>query len=142
MSTDVPVPGDFDGDGKGTSRRFEPAEGTWYINKTSGGAQITQFGTPGDIPVTADYDGDGKSDFAVFRPADGSWWLNRSTAGSFTTTFGVGSDKPLPADFTGDGKSDIAVWRPANGSLVRAEERGRELLRRSLRCERRYAGAG
>jgi hypothetical protein len=124
VSTDAPAPGDFDGDGLADVTVFRASEGVWYISKTSGGTQITQWGSAGDVPVNADYDGDGKSDFAIFRPSDGSWWLNRTTAGFFATPFGVGTDKPVPADYTGDGKNDIAVWRPGNGSwyVLRSED--------------------
>jgi hypothetical protein len=124
ISTDKPSPGDFDGDGMADITVFRSSEGTWYINKTSGGIQITQWGAAGDLPENRDYDADGKSDFAIFRPSDGSWWINRSTGGFFATTFGVGTDKPVPADYTGDGKTDIAVWRPATGSwyILRSED--------------------
>ncbi len=124
ISTDQPAPGDFDGDGLADICVFRASQGVWYINKTSGGVQITQWGTNGDVPVNADYDGDGKSDLAIFRPFDGSWWLNRSTAGFTVTAFGVSTDKPVPADYTGDGKTDIAVWRPSNGNwfVLRSED--------------------
>ena len=124
ISTDNPAPADFDGDGLADISVFRASEGTWYINKTSGGVQITTWGTAGDIPENADYDGDGKSDLAIFRPSNGTWWLNRSTAGITVTNFGIGTDKPVPADYTGDGKTDIAVWRPSNGNwfVLRSED--------------------
>jgi hypothetical protein len=124
ISTDKPAPGDFDGDGLADITVFRGSEGVWYLNKSSGGVQITQWGTAGDVPVQNDYDGDGKSDFAIFRPSNGQWWLNRSTAGIIAATFGVNTDKPVAADYTGDGKTDIAVWRPANGSwyVLRSED--------------------
>ena len=51
---DVPVPGDYDGDGISRVRGLPPCGGLWFI----GGAGHVQFGPRGDIPVPADYDGD------------------------------------------------------------------------------------
>ena len=124
ISTDKPAPGDYDGDGFADMAVFRASEGTWYINKTTGGVQITQWGTAGDVPVNEDYDGDGKADIAIFRPSNGQWWLNRSTAGISAATFGVNTDKAVPADYTGDGKADIAIFRPSNGNwfILRSED--------------------
>ena len=52
MSGDVPVPGDFDGDGKTDLAVFRPATGIWYIvNSSTGAAAFYQWGLSGDIPI-------------------------------------------------------------------------------------------
>ncbi|MFF2931068.1 RCC1 domain-containing protein [Streptomyces mirabilis] len=69
--TDVPVPGDYDGDGTLDTAFWRPSEGNWYVQPGSGGQQrVVQFGQDGDIPVPSDFDRDGKLDFAVWRPSD------------------------------------------------------------------------
>ncbi|MFN6964362.1 MAG: FG-GAP repeat domain-containing protein, partial [Pyrinomonadaceae bacterium] len=50
-SGDVAAPGDFDGDGKTDAAVFRPSNSTWFVNKSTGGVQITPFGTTGDVPV-------------------------------------------------------------------------------------------
>ena len=68
----MPVPGDYDGDGKTDIAVWRPADGNWYILRSSdGGWSGTQWGAPGDMPVPGDFDGDGKTDIAVWRPSDG-----------------------------------------------------------------------
>ncbi|HQX55286.1 MAG TPA: VCBS repeat-containing protein [Pyrinomonadaceae bacterium] len=113
LSTDKPVPGDFDGDGKTDFSVFRPTTGEWYvINSSTGYWSVWQWGLESDIRVPADYDGDGKTDRAIWRPTTGMWYIVRSSDEvSIYLTFGSPGDIPAPADYDGDGKADIAVWR-------------------------------
>ncbi len=48
---DVPVPGDYDGDGITDRAIFRPSTNTWHVLGSQVGWQIVQFGEAGDIPT-------------------------------------------------------------------------------------------
>jgi hypothetical protein len=101
LSTDKPVPADYDGDGASDIAVYRRSEGRWYIANSGGVPAYSsiQFGTAEDVPVPADYDGDGRADVSIFRPSDGTWWINRSTAGLVVIQWGQNGDRPVPAAF-------------------------------------------
>ena len=75
MAGDIPVPGDYDGDGKTDVAVFRPSTGTWFVRQSSNGKWVGfNWGSAGDIPVVGDFDGDGRADYAVFRPSTGTWY--------------------------------------------------------------------
>jgi hypothetical protein len=137
-SSDVPLPGDYDGDGK-TDIAARSTSGQLHIIPSSGtcpslftsttynsvtGCYATA-GTSSDNPLVADYDGDGKADISWHSPTYAQIWTYPSSGGScpghfnsfngacYASMFSTG-DIPITADFDGDGVTDIMWWNSSN----------------------------
>ncbi|MEX2336837.1 MAG: metallophosphoesterase [Fulvivirga sp.] len=109
-SSNIPVPGDYDANGKTDIAVYRPVEGDWAVK----GMGYTAFSVSGGIPVPGDYDGNGTTDFALFEPNAGVWHVKLeylSTA--ITQQHGKVGDIPVPGDYDGDGKVDYAVFSPS-----------------------------
>jgi YD repeat-containing protein len=109
LSTDTPIPGDYNRDNRDDVAVYRPSNSTFYVYN-----QLTlTYGVPGDQPIPADYDGNGTTDVAIYRPSTSTFYAYNQ----FGTAFGISGDKPIPADYNGDGHADIAVYRPSNATF-------------------------
>jgi hypothetical protein len=55
VAGDIPVPGDYDGDGSLDLAVFRPAEGRWYVLTAKYAFMTQQFGITGDVPTESAY---------------------------------------------------------------------------------------
>jgi hypothetical protein len=122
---DVPMAGDWDGDGKADLAVYRAAttaggQSFFYYRPSSQpnvNFNTIPLGTAGDKPVLGDFDGDGRLDPAVFRASTATWIILKSSLNQITqTVFGLPTDIPVPADYDGDSTANIAVFRPSNGT--------------------------
>jgi hypothetical protein len=114
-TTDIPILGDFDGDGRSDPAIYRPASGEWRIwwsTRNYAASDPIVWGASSDLPVAADYDGDRKTDLAVYRPSTGRWqiWLSGTQAG-LEVLWGNASDRPVAIDYDNDGRADLALQR-------------------------------
>jgi len=110
------TPFDFDDDGRTDIGIFRPADGQWWINRSTAGLLVENLGLVSDRPTPADFDGDGKTDIALWRsgpPTIAAFHVLRSTDSTLTNIpFGQTGDEPyIVGDWDGDGLADPAVYR-------------------------------
>ncbi len=114
---DLPVVGDWDGDGQQTPGTFR--DGLWTLsNVIDGAAALTfRFGAPGDVPVIGDWDGDGVATVGLYR--DGSVSIrNSNSEGPVELSMPVGKGVPLVGDWDGDGKDTFGLYAPDTGAFT------------------------
>ena len=110
---------DFDGDFRTDYGVFRPANGTWFLNRSTSGATAVQFGSASDKLTPADFDGDGRTDVAVWREgAFAYFYILQSSNNTFRAEqFGQTGDNPsVVGNWDGDNKADLAVYRNGVGA--------------------------
>ncbi len=126
---DVPIAGDWDGDGIDTPGIYRNVDGVmrfFLINNNTGGfADVSfAFGQPGDIPIAGDWDGNGTVTCGVYRPGNQTFFLrNTNTAGNPDLTVVItgaqASDRPVAGRWVaGSPVTGVGLYRPSNGQFL------------------------
>ena len=117
-AADVPVTGDWNGDGIRQIGTFR--NGQWVLDTDGDGrftevdAQVT-FGRSGDKPVVGDFNGDSVDEIGVYRA--GKWIIDTNgnrhiDAQDKVFELGGANDKPVVGDWNDDGTDDPGVFQP------------------------------
>ncbi|MBT8165923.1 MAG: hypothetical protein KJO97_10275, partial [Acidimicrobiia bacterium] len=119
---DVPLFGDWDGDGFDTPGMYRPSNGFAYLTNTlpaNGGVGVAEFdffyGIAGDQVFWGDWDGDGADSLGISR--NGKIYLantNATVVADLEFFFGLETDIAFGADLDGDGKDSVIVYRESN----------------------------
>lgn len=131
LAADIPLAGDFDGNGVDSFGFYDETTGTFFFrnqdysgaNRSGFASEKVRFGPAGGVkPVVGDWDGDGDDTPGVYDPATGSIFLkNDLNPGAADIVFRLGPAgtnwQPLAGDFDGDGDDTIALYDPANGKF-------------------------
>jgi C1A family cysteine protease len=115
-STDIPVAGDWDGDGIDEIGLYRPLTRMWYLDYDNSGLSDYRvvWGESTDIPVAGDWDGDGMDEIGLYRPLTRMWYLDYDNSGlsDYRVVWGDSTDKPVVGDWDGDGMDEIGLYRP------------------------------
>jgi hypothetical protein len=116
---DLPVIGDWNGDGKDSVGIFRPDVAEFHLSNDLDGVGASNFafkyGQTGDIPVAGDWDGDGKDTVGVWRPGVAEFHLSDTLVNGpsdYAFKYGEVGDLPVVGDWDGDGKDSIGIYRP------------------------------
>ena len=120
-ATDIPVTGDWTGDGRMRVGVFH--DGIWTLDLNGNGilessldASAT-FGGAGDIPVTGDWAGTGRTGIGVYR--NGEWFLDYDGDRLWNPAldkhyyFGAAGDRPCAGNWSGSGGAKVGFLQPA-----------------------------
>ncbi|GAB4551729.1 MAG: hypothetical protein OHK0023_18960 [Anaerolineae bacterium] len=120
-SGDLPVVGDWDGNGTDTVGLFR--NGLFFLKESNasnaGINYFTLYGAAGDLPVAGDWNNDGRDGIGVYRPSEGVFFLVNSVNGGFPdhfVQFGTLGDVPVIGDWNGDGVDSVGVFRASVGA--------------------------
>jgi hypothetical protein len=123
---DVPVVGDWDGNGSQTYGVFRA--GMWYLSNTLGGRApdlARSYGQAGDRPIVGDWNGDGIQTIGVQR---GSQFLlsdsNASPLATYSFRYGDPGDTPVVGDWDNDGLDTIGTYRSGTWHLRNSNSTG------------------
>jgi hypothetical protein len=121
---DIPLVGDWDGNGTSTIGLYRPSTSTFYLRNSNsiGFPDITVSfgdGPGGDLPIVGDWDGDGTWTIGVYRPSTSTFYLKNSNTLGFpdiSIPYGAAGDLPVVGDWDGNGTTTIGLYRPG-GSI-------------------------
>jgi PKD repeat protein len=128
ISGDLPVAGDWNGDGITEIGVYRNSTRTFYLDYNGNGAwnlapidRSFTYGSTGDLPLSGDWNNDGVYEIGVYRPSNHTFYLDYNGNGLLESppadrsypNFSTTGDIPVSGDWNNDGVSEICVFRPS-----------------------------
>ena len=131
MTGDIPLVGDWNGNGATKVGVFRPSAGTFYLDHNGNGTwegcatdRCLQIGLTGDIPVVGDWNNSGSSKVGLFRPSDGTFYLDYNGNGRWDgcstdrcLSIGLNGDVPVVGDWNDSGTAKVGTFRSSTGTF-------------------------
>ena len=122
---DLPIAGDWDGDGIDTPGLYRQSDGFFYTrdSNNAGPADDECFaGNPNDVPLSGDWDADFVDELGLYRPSNQTFYLFEDSctgspmgAADIEFVFGNPGDTPVSGDWDRDGITEIGLYRESTG---------------------------
>lgn len=116
-TTDQPVVGDWDGDGRVNPGVRTPLTRTFSLG-TPAGVTTVVFGRTADLPVAGDWDGDRVWEVGVRRPRTSTFLLRAANGTMSAVPLGDPDDLPVTGDWDADGRTDVGVFDVATATFT------------------------
>jgi hypothetical protein len=105
---DLPIIGDWNGDGVDDIGTYTPATTTFTMLWPDGSVVSKMFGQPDDTPLVGDWNGDGVDEIGTFRPTDHTFYFD-TASGPRAISYGTIRTLPVVGDWNGDGSDTPGI---------------------------------
>lgn len=121
---DLPVAGDWTGNGVSNIGVFRPSTGEWLLDLNGNGNWDFSYGSPESLPIVGDWTGSGVEKIgAVVSGRTPQWHLDLNADGIMNNCISdaclkfpiAKGDFPVSGDWNGTGTAKIGTFRPATG---------------------------
>jgi len=126
--TDIPVTGDWNGDGRAEIGVWRPSDLCFYLDVNGDGkwdpanqdVKLGPLGKIGDVPMAGDWNGDGRDEIGVWDPGSCYFYLDNDGDGIWDSSkgdlklgpYGESHDTPISGSWDGNSKDYVGVWDP------------------------------
>lgn len=121
----IPITGDWNGDGMDTTGVYNPATAQFrLINENTDGIPVDitfTFGMPGWVPLAGDWNGDGIDTIGVYNPATATFFLKNTNASGVADVpafnYGMPGWTPIAGDWDGNGTDTVGLYNQATATF-------------------------
>jgi hypothetical protein len=118
---DMPITGDWDGDGTDTIGFYRPGNATFYLDYDNDGiVDATQvWGVPNEneVPLIGDWNNDDTDNIGMYRAYSNSFHLVESLRSIAPLEICDDNPVPITGDWNGDGINNTGIYCPENSTF-------------------------